>query len=53
MASEEVLHMRAVEVKRLVCQRCGHYWIPRKTVVTICPKCKSPYWDRPREGGGR
>ena len=35
----------------LICERCGHEWIPRKaTSPTQCPKCKSPYWDRPRRG---
>jgi len=31
------------------CERCGHEWISRtKDYPTICPKCKSPYWDRPK-----
>lgn len=36
---------------RLVCQRCGHSWIPRKEVLPkTCPnkKCNSPYWNKPR-----
>jgi predicted Zn-ribbon and HTH transcriptional regulator len=32
--------------KPLHCLRCGHEWHPRKPVVTICPKCKSPHWDK-------
>lgn len=29
------------------CKRCSHEWHPRKTELPIlCPKCKSPYWDR-------
>ncbi len=36
-------------LKRYKCLRCDHIWIPRKdTKPIICPKCKSPYWDRPR-----
>ena len=34
------------------CQRCGHEWLPRrnsKNPPKVCPKCKSPYWDRPRK----
>ena len=35
------------------CDRCGHIWLPRVYGETadpvICPKCKSPYWNRPRE----
>jgi Zn finger protein HypA/HybF involved in hydrogenase expression len=33
------------------CERCKHQWIPRlKTVEepAMCPKCKSPYWNKPR-----
>lgn len=32
------------------CERCDHEWIPRSNDRTprVCPKCKSPYWDRPR-----
>ncbi len=43
------------------CERCsgGTYeWLPRKPVSgdepppeklpTVCPKCKSPYWNKPR-----
>lgn len=42
------------------CERCGHEWIPRLSLEdlksgkvdeapVICPKCKSPYWDRPKK----
>ena len=33
------------------CERCEHEWIPRDTQQepAVCPKCKSPYWDRPRK----
>jgi DNA-directed RNA polymerase subunit RPC12/RpoP len=31
-----------------VCDRCGHKWVSRDQVNrhAVCPKCKSPYWDR-------
>jgi len=33
-----------------ICLRCGHHWHPDSaTHPTICPKCKSPYWDKPRK----
>ena len=38
---------------RLTCLRCGHRWIPRSDrMPTVCPKCKSAYWSRPRKEGG-
>jgi len=32
------------------CERCEHEWLPRDTEQEprFCPKCKSPYWNRPR-----
>ncbi|MDH5375063.1 MAG: hydrogenase maturation nickel metallochaperone HypA [Candidatus Bathyarchaeota archaeon] len=30
------------------CQRCGHTWILRKPNPKKCPKCTSPYWNKPR-----
>src|SRR5215207_4953867 len=33
------------------CERCGHEWVPRGGVEDeprVCPKCRSPYWNRPR-----
>src|SRR4051812_48348200 len=30
------------------CLRCGHSWQPRKPVIKWCPKCNSPYWNKPR-----
>lgn len=33
------------------CERCTHEWIPRDVgqEPAVCPKCKSPYWNRPRK----
>lgn len=33
------------------CERCSHRWVPRDwvTVPRVCPKCKSPYWNKPRK----
>jgi predicted Zn-ribbon and HTH transcriptional regulator len=30
--------------------RCGHEWVPRTPGERplVCPKCKSPRWDRPK-----
>lgn len=40
-----------IEVDGFRCERCGHEWVKRKTdEPMVCPKCKSPYWDRPKKG---
>jgi DNA-directed RNA polymerase subunit RPC12/RpoP len=34
------------------CERCGHEWVPREGTEgepRVCPKCKSPYWNKPRK----
>lgn len=34
------------------CERCDHTWIARDTTEgepLVCPKCKSPYWNKPRK----
>jgi len=49
-----------IKVKGFRCERCGHEWIPRvnleelksgdiKETPIICPKCKSPYWNKPKK----
>lgn len=38
-----------IKISKIECKRCGHTWVPRKSVVVICPKCKSPYWNKPRK----
>jgi len=43
------LNLKPIQLKQLKCLRCDHEWVPRKEEVRICPKCKSPYWDRERE----
>ena len=32
------------------CERCNHEWIPNGDREPLtCPKCHSPYWNRPRK----
>lgn len=41
-----------IELKGYECNRCGHQWVPRKSTKgepAVCPKCKSPYWNKPRK----
>lgn len=41
-----------IQVIAYKCERCKHQWLPRnKETPIICPKCKSPYWNRPRKNG--
>jgi hypothetical protein len=42
--------MAKVQIWGFRCERCGHEWAPREPqeAPTVCPKCKSPYWNRPR-----
>ena len=41
--------MAEITLKGWECERCKHQWVPReKDYPKVCPKCKSPYWDRPR-----
>jgi predicted Zn-ribbon and HTH transcriptional regulator len=35
-------------IKLVKCKRCGHDWATRQETPTICPKCKTPYWDKER-----
>ena len=43
--------MAKITVLGYRCERCLHEWVPRRSSTDeprTCPKCKSPYWDRPR-----
>ena len=37
------------------CFRCDHEWRPQSLDErpAVCPKCKNPYWDRPRQDKGK
>lgn len=39
-----------ITVFKYTCERCNHEWIPRDidNEPRVCPRCKSPYWNRPR-----
>ena len=39
---------KEIKVYECKCERCKHKWITRTgEIPTVCPKCKSPYWDKP------
>jgi DNA-directed RNA polymerase subunit RPC12/RpoP len=31
------------------CKRCNHEWPSKQERPRVCPKCKSPYWDKERK----
>jgi uncharacterized protein YbbK (DUF523 family) len=35
--------------QRLACLRCGKRWHARKTLIKMCPECKTLYFDTPRK----
>jgi predicted Zn-ribbon and HTH transcriptional regulator len=39
-----------ITLNRYTCERCSHKWLPRsEDKPTVCPRCKSPYWNNPRQ----
>jgi len=45
---KNILLMEVKMIKILKCKRCEHEWASKQEHPLICPKCKSPYWDRKR-----
>ena len=43
--------MAKIKISGYKCERCNHEWAPRNLEEdpTVCPKCKSPWWDKPME----
>ena len=39
---------RRLRFRILTCKRCGYKWIPKVAMPTLCPNCRSPYWNKPR-----
>ena len=47
--SSNIMAKVKILVEGFQCERCGHQWAPRlKQNPTVCPKCHSPYWNRPK-----
>jgi len=41
--------MTEAVITELTCLRCGRKWFPRNPdTPKHCPKCNSPYWNKPR-----
>ena len=34
-------------MEKLKCIRCQHEWIPKVATPSVCPRCKSPFWNKP------
>jgi predicted Zn-ribbon and HTH transcriptional regulator len=49
MIKEKEEYGHEINIKGNRCYRCGHIWIQREEdKPAVCPKCKSPYWDKPK-----
>lgn len=48
LAGQDQRARMIITLPTLTCQRCQHTWTPRQATVTICPKCKSRYWNKPK-----
>ena len=43
---------KEIKVYECQCERCKHIWITRsEELPVVCPNCKSPYWNKPRQEG--
>jgi len=41
--------MKEIKLPEFKCLRCDHPWNPRLAALpAVCPRCKSPYWNKPR-----
>jgi DNA-directed RNA polymerase subunit RPC12/RpoP len=45
--------MPKIKIDGYSCFRCNHKWVPREDneKPLVCPRCKSPYWDKERKNG--
>jgi len=40
--------VQTLKIQTLHCNRCNHSWVPR-IVPVQCPRCKSYYWNEPKD----
>ena len=55
-SDEELKEIALVQIEGYQCERCGYRWGPRdgtgrwpENNPKYCPKCRSQYWNKPRE----
>jgi len=42
--------MGKIKIEGYICERCSHKWVARnREEPRVCPRCKSPYWNKPRK----
>ena len=44
----ELTYDMKLTIKQVTCLRCNHKWTPRQKEVRMCPKCKSPWFNKPK-----
>lgn len=49
--TDSTRNSNAQKLRILVCKRCKYDWASRQEKPIICPKCKSPYWNKERKTG--
>ena len=41
--------MTTIKLHKISCLRCGHEWVPTIERIIVCAKCRSPYWNIPKQ----
>ena len=46
----EQIELRNLNIFIKKCSRCSHEWMAKIENPVLCPKCKSPNWNKERKG---
>ncbi len=52
LVREQAMARVPITIMGYRCERCSHEWIPRgdpDEEPRVCPKCRSPWWNKPRK----
>jgi len=46
------MSVKTIEGLKCKCERCNKVWDSHRKVedIIVCPTCKSPYWNKKKEG---